>query len=376
MRILFFSYVSNQTSGVGNRVYYLSRELAKLNHEVIVLTKNGEYIENLNNLSILYGSRKYPNIPPVPIFNVAIFQIEAYKLLKQISNGVDLIDFQHVHFSPIINFLNENIVSKSLLTMHGTEIGLSKIKEKRSFLSINLSIFEKNSISKIKKIIAITNFVKKEISEYYGFPSNRIEVIPNGIDCDEFKNLKSLGLKEKYGITNLILTLGGFSIRKGTHILIQALSKINVKDWYLAIAGPSNKITKKNIYKMIEDLEIRKDRIIEIPFLSRKKLLSLLNEADIFIHPAIYEPQGIAVLEAMAAGKAIIASKVGGLPEILGDAGILIQPDLKELKEAIELFLQNKDLRNKYGFLAKERARIFDWKNIAKEYEKRILNNN
>jgi len=372
-RILFISYVSNQHSGVGNRVYYLSRELAKKGHEVHVITKQGEYVSNEVNAYYVQIPKHIFKIPPVPLPQVSIFNLLAYKKFEEIKHRIkpDLIDVQHVHVSPIVHMIKER--DNLAITCHGTEIGLLNLE--RSYLSlVNLinSEYEKNIFKKTRTVIAVSDYIKKEIINYYDLQSNKIITIHNGIDLKEFNAVKIIGLKDKLGVSNIILFMGGFSKRKGIHILLKALAKIKEKDWVLIIVGGGDLKSKKEIIDLINSLNI-KNKIINISNISRELLKSILFEADIFVHPALYEPFGIAVLEAMATGKAIIATRTGGIPEILANAGLLINVSSEELKNALEMLISDVELGKKYSKLAKERAKIFNWANIAEKYNSYLL---
>jgi glycogen(starch) synthase len=372
-RILFISYVSNQHSGVGNRVYYLSRELAKKGHEVHVITKQGEYVSNEVNAYYVQIPKYIFKIPPVPLPQVSIFNLLAYKKFEEIKHKIkpDLIDVQHVHVSPIVNMIREK--DNLAITCHGTEMGLFNLD--RSYLSlVNLinSEFEKNIFKKSKAVIAVSDYIKKEIMNYYDLQSNKIITIHNGIDLKELYDMKRIGLKDKLGVSNIILFMGGYSKRKGIHILLKALAKIKEKDWALIIIGGGDLKSKKEIMNLINSLNI-KNKIINFSNISRELLKSILFEADIFVHPALYEPFGIAVLEVMATGKAIIATRTGGIPEILANAGILINVSSEELKNALELLISDAELRKKYFKLAKERAKIFDWTHITEKYNSYLL---
>jgi len=372
-RILFISYVSNQHSGVGNRVYYLSRELAKKGHEVHVITKQGEYVSNEVNAYYVQIPKHIFKIPPVPLPQVSLFNLLAYKKFEEIKHRIkpDLIDVQHVHVSPIVHMIKER--DNLAITCHGTEIGLLNLE--RSYLSlVNLinSEYEKNIFKKTRTVIAVSDYIKKEIINYYDLQSNKIITIHNGIDLKEFNAVKIIGLKDKLGVSNIILFMGGFSKRKGIHILLKALAKIKEKDWVLIIVGGGDLKSKKEIIDLINSLNI-KNKIINISNISRELLKSILFEADIFVHPALYEPFGIAVLEAMATGKAIIATRTGGIPEILANAGLLINVSSEELKNALEMLISDVELGKKYSKLAKERAKIFNWANIAEKYNSYLL---
>jgi glycosyltransferase involved in cell wall biosynthesis len=377
-RILFISYVSNQHSGVGNRVYYLSRELAKKGHEVHVITKQGEYVSNEVNAYYVQIPKHIFKIPPVPLPQVSIFNLLAYKKFEEIKYKInpDLIDVHHVHVSPIVHMIKER--DNLAITCQGTEIGLFNLS--RNYLSlVNLvnSRFEKSTFEKSKTIIVSSDFLKKELINYYNLPSHKIVTVHNGIDIKEYEisNIRKINLKDKLGVLNLILFVGGFSRRKGLHILLKALAEIKEKDWYLIIIGGGDLKSRKEFINLINSLNI-KNKIIILPFIpSRKRELfkSILFEADIFVHPALYEPFGIAILEAMATGRAIIATRIGGIPEILANAGLLINVSSEELKNALELLISDLELRKKYSMLAKERAKIFDWTQIAEKYNSYLL---
>jgi len=371
-RILFISYASNQHSGVGNRVYYLSRELAKKGHEVHVITKQGEYVSKEVNAYYVQIPKHILKIPPVPLPQVSIFSLLAYKKFEEIKHKIkpDLIDVQHVHVSPFVNMMKEK--DHLVITCHGTEIGLFNLE--RNYLSlVNLinSKFEKDIFRKSKIVIAVSDYIKKEIMNYYNLQSNKIITIHNGIDLDEFNNIRKIGLKDKLGVSNIIIFLGGFSKRKGIHILTKALAEIKEKDWVLIIIGSGDLRSKKEINNLSYFLNI-KNKILNFSSVSRELLKSILFEADIFVHPSLYEPFGIAILEAMVMGKAIIASRIGGIPEMLANAGILIKPSSEELRKALELLISDTELRKKYTKLAKERAKIFDWTRISEKYIKVI----
>jgi len=368
MRITFVSYVCNRYSGVGNRVYYLSKTLASKGHEVYVVTRKGQEIPQVVNSLLVDWLEILQRMPPVPLPQVTIFNLSIRKILNSIANLQDIIDFQHVHITMLPGFLED----KAILTCHGTEYGLSTLSSKKTSIIATITLnYEINTFKRFKKIITISNYVKNEIINNYNL-NKEIYVIPNGIDFNEFQNIRKIGLKDKFGVDKLLLFLGGYSYRKGFHILIEALARVK-GDWKLIIisSGSSkDKIKAKSLFKKY-NLE---SKIINFENLEREKLKSILNEADIFIHPALYEPFGIAVLEAMASGNAVIASKGGGLPEVVGNAGILIEPNVSELTKAIQVLLDDEMLRKKYSLLAKERAKLFDWNNIANLYIESIKN--
>lgn len=104
--------------------------------------------------------------------------------------------------------------------------------------------------------------------------------------------------------------------------------------------------------------------------MNRETLKSLFVKADIHANPAIYEPTGIAILEAMESKKPVIASAMGGIPEKVGEAGISMAPDQPvEPSRSIELFLENPEMRSRYSKLAPDSAITYEWWNIATRSE-------
>jgi len=369
MRITFVSYVCNRYSGVGNRVYYLSKTLASKGHEVYVVTRKGQEIPERVNPLLVNWLEDLQRIPPVPLPQVTIFNLLVRGILKGLAGKQDIIDIQHIHMTILPDFLE----NEAVLTCQGTEYGLSTLNSKKTSIVRKITLnLEINTFKKVKKIIAASNYIKNEIINNYNL-NKRIDVIPNGINYEEFQNINRIRLKEKLGVDNILLFLGGYSYRKGFHILMESLSRIH-GNWKLIIAGPESSKTRilaKFLFKKY-NLE---NRIIDLGEIrEREKLKIILNEADIYIHPALYEPFSVAVLEALASGKAIVASNRGGTPEAIGDAGILIEPNASELAKAIQALLDDEELRKKYSLLAKERAKLFDWNNIANLYIESLKN--
>lgn len=359
-------------------MFYLSRELGKLGHEVIVLTGQGEYTSAENVEANFVSRHRIPLIPPVPLTNVVIFDLQAYvKVVPALMRDRDIIiDIQHVHLSPLVNLLGVSgtYTKNILLTLHGTERGLYIVQNQRRLRALTTvtSKLEEKVVNIAGHVISISNFVRKEIVRYYGVPGHKISVVPNGIDVKEFENIRPLHFKDKLGTNTVILHVGGLSLRKGTDILIKALSLLQQEDWRLVIVGSGPVRERKYVLDLISRLGLR-DRVVMLTSMNRETLKSLFADADIYVHPAIYEPQGIAILEAMASKRPIIASATGGIPEMVGKAGILVAPNRPaELARSIELLVENSEMRSRYSELAFERAVTYDWKNIATKYERTV----
>jgi len=376
-RILFISYVSNQHSGVGNRVYYLSRELAKKGHEVHVITKQGEYVSNEVNAYYVQIPKHIFKIPPVPLPQVSIFNLLAYKKFEEIKHKIkpDLIDVQHVHVSPIVHIIKEK--NNLVLTCHGTEIGRTIGMYGR--IPIGLiqftSTIEKYTFSKLNRIIAVSTRVKKELIDYYNVSKEKILLIPNGIDISEFKNKQesNRNFHSKFNADYILINVGGYSKIKGIYEVIKALKHIRDLNWIFIVIGKGPRKDLILVKKLLKQYDLD-NRILLLGSLKKELVKNIVQEADVYLHPSLYESFGIAVLEAMALKKPIVASRIDSLEELVNDAGILVNVgDISGLVNAIRNLLEDSELRKNLAQKAYERALKYDWINIANTYSE-ILN--
>lgn len=218
-----------------------------------------------------------------------------------------------------------------------------------------LNIFTKemgNIVNRSDGIITVSEYSKEDISKDFNYPKEKIFVThlaSEDIYRPLEKKLSSDILKTYYGLSpNYILYVGGFSPRKNIVGLIQAFGRIIdklPKDINLVIAGTKGK--SYVIYKeCAEKLKIS-DRVIFPGFISMDHMPYLYNSAALFVYPSFYEGFGLPPIEAMACGIPVITSNVTSIPEIVGDAALLFNPNETEtLSEKIYEVLTNKELKD------------------------------
>jgi glycosyltransferase involved in cell wall biosynthesis len=211
--------------------------------------------------------------------------------------------------------------------------------------------------------------VSKDMMKYYrekGVEKKKMRLIYNGVDTERYRYVKkSKRLK--------ILFVGNLVERKGVLYLIRAFNEIKsqLPGAELFIVGRKNE--KSDYVK-----ELRRNSTEGVTFtgtVTEEELIRHYQSANILVHPALYEAFGMTLVEAMSCGTPVIATKVGGIPEVLGDAGILIKP--KNVEEIVKSVLKLADNRKLYDNLAKRsRERVehhFSWEsvsqNLAKVYE-------
>jgi glycosyltransferase involved in cell wall biosynthesis len=206
------------------------------------------------------------------------------------------------------------------------------------------------------RIVAVSNEVKEGMLKYK-IPGEKIRVIDNGISLERFeKNAETRKMKTLLGFeekTRVIGTVGSLVIEKGHIYLLEAARQILdvVKDLKFLIIGGGP--LRKALEEKSEELGIKKDVIF---MGQRKDIPELLTAMDIFVLPSIKEGLPVALLEAMAAKRPIVATRVGAIPRVIGnkDIGILIEPkNINELRDAIMNLINDprrRDLLAREGF--------------------------
>lgn len=231
----------------------------------------------------------------------------------------------------------------------------------------------KQAVEKADRIIVISKHTKKDLIEYYNCPEEKIVVTYLG--CDErFKVIEDSGqieaVKKKYKIDKpFIFNVGSIEPRKNISGLIEAYSTIDEKyrkSFDLVIAGGKGWLNS-DIYRRVGELKL-KDRVKFIGYVDDEDLPYLYNAAEVFAYPSFYEGFGLPILEAMACGCPVIASNVSSMPEVSGDATILINPEKTDmLKIAIESVLKNDSKRKSMKKKGLKQAGKFSWEKCAKE---------
>ncbi|HOC14501.1 MAG TPA: glycosyltransferase family 4 protein [Propionicimonas sp.] len=172
---------------------------------------------------------------------------------------------------------------------------------------------------------------------------DRLCVVPNGVDANHF----AASGRPARGAELRVIFVGRVVPDKGVHVLLEAVRRLGRKDLAVTIVGRPGFAAEAPLSRYEQELRRTArsvpGRVRFASFVERSALPSVLHKADVAVVPSVWpEPFGLTVLEAMAAGAATIASRIGGIPEAGGDAAILIAPgDSAELATALEIFLED-----------------------------------
>ncbi|MBU5590275.1 glycosyltransferase family 4 protein [Clostridium sp. MSJ-4] len=227
-------------------------------------------------------------------------------------------------------------------------------------------------ISSCNGIITVSECSKRDILRFFPMDPDKIIVTPLAAD-KKYKPLNKTAcrniLYEKFGIDKkFILYLGGFSPRKNVKGLIEAFNKIYKdldEDYELVILG-SLKDEGLSLLTLVEEMNI-KSKVHFLGFVEEDMLPIFYNACQCFVYPSLYEGFGLPPLEAMSCGAIVISSNTTSIPEVVLDAGYLINPyDSLNISEAIFNVLSNEELRNELSLKAKKRAAEFSWSQTAK----------
>lgn len=265
-------------------------------------------------------------------------------------------------------FLN-NIIKfkKTVVTCHDL-IPLVFEKDKSFFLKFNIK-----GLKKAARIITVSNYSKQDIIKHLSYPENKIDVVYNAVDHNLYYPKRSKEILKKYGISQenkIILYVGSEQKRQNFEFLIKGFSELkkSMPNITLVKAGKAqDEKSRKDIIKLINQLGLSGD-IVFTEYVSNEDLARWYNAADVFVYPCLYAGFSIPPLEAMACGTPVITSNTTSLPEVIGDAGIMINPqDLNQLTESIKNILSDKLLWQSFSAKGLSRAKLFTWQRAAEK---------
>ncbi|MCK4352412.1 glycosyltransferase family 4 protein [candidate division WOR-3 bacterium] len=357
--------IYKELDGIGRFGINLLRELAHLDsfNEYIVY-KNPEM-----NSSIV----SKPNFTE-RIINIPRFTIKEQVVLPEIFKKDKLDIFHCLH-----NVLPVFYYGKSIVTIYDIMTiafpwfyeAFPLIKRYIGFFYFKLSVGL--SAKKASKVIVTSKYTKKEVMRYLNLEREKVKICSAAVD-KVFKPINDNNLLnnvlEKYKISeSFILYTGNFKPYKNLKRIIKAydlLLKRRRPLPKLVIGGYDKKYEKPiKEFVMKNGLE---EEIVFTGYIERNDLPLLMNQALFFVFPSIYEGFGLPPLEAMACGTPVITSNTSSLPEVVGDAAVLVNPyNIKEIADAIENVLTNKKLREKLISKGLERVKLFSWEKCAKE---------
>lgn len=281
-------------------------------------------------------------------------------------------DVVHLHFTYPPYSLLTTLPFPIVITAHGLTTTLLKLGlsyPKKNYFSFMLETFyEKKALNKANSIIAVSEWIKTEIIDIIG-PNFKVVYIPNGINAtfDEINNMPN---NLSCHVSHPIIFYAGRLIKiKNVSMLIKSLYDVKKKmpSIHLCIAGDGPQLT--NLQKLVDKLDLC-DNVHFLGFLPNDELKKFMLASDVFVLPSKIENCPCVILEALEAGTPVIASNVGGIPDILGygEYGILFNPeDVQDLTKSIVSLLSDSKLQKELSEKGIRRVQEYLWDDIAKE---------
>lgn len=301
-----------------------------------------------------------------------------FALLKFSPEIIHCADHQYMILTSVIyKFFKPGV--KLILSFHTDTIRSFSISDserdtrhRRSFKNIILEW----AINKCDFVFSVSGYLTKAIIKELDIRKS-IKIIPTGVILKEPEMSQAEEFKKRFnldGFYPILSTIGGFEWEwkvAGIKLLLESFKLLGCQKGKLIIVGDGK--YREFIERVILELSLQ-DKVVLTGYLDNPFLA--LAVSDIYCHMALREAVGIAILEAMAMGKPIVAVKKGGIPEIIRDRvnGLLVEPSVIEVVEAIKLLLDNEHLRKKIGENARYIARSqYNWDKFADEYAEFIL---
>jgi alpha-maltose-1-phosphate synthase len=390
MKALFLTneYPPHIYGGAGVHVGYLSRELAK-SIEVEVRCFGDQLSLGTN--------------PVVRGFSIETDNYTCPKPLRSVFGAVQrCLDFNteniradivhchtwYSHFGGILAKLNYGI--PLVITVHSLE-PLRPWKREQLGGGYDFSVWlEKTALEMADAVIAVSNGTKADLERLFQIKPDRLHVIYNGIDLDEYRPIAATDALVRYGIDPrrpYLLFVGRITRQKGIIYLTRAIQYMDPGFQIVLCAGaPDTPQIAAEMKAAVSDAQAKRSGIIWIEEMVDQKVVhQLYAGAAVFCCPSIYEPFGIINLEAMACETAVVASAVGGIKEVVvdGETGFLvpveqmtespfepIDPEKfeRDLAARINELMANAELQKKFGRAGRKRAEEkFGWAAIAQE---------
>lgn len=323
-----------------------------------------------NRYTVYLGEKRFPAAPPL---DVRLSRLPTVKplvriLWEQIAQPLalrrDRIDLLHAlafvapYFSPC----------PSVITVYD----LSFLRLPEGFKRLNrlyLSHLTRRSARRARRIIAISESTKRDIVRLLRVSEDKVDVVYCGVD-ERFRLLDEAQVAEfrrRRGLPErMILFLGTLEPRKNVGRLIEAYARLEREGVGLVIAGARG-WRYDEIFSQVEAMGLS-NRVLFPGYVPEEEKALWYNAAEVFVFPSLYEGFGLPPLEAMTCGTPVITSNVSSLPEVVGEAGLTVDPrDVEALATAMRRVLRDAGLRRMMSEQGQQQAKRFSWSRTARE---------
>jgi starch synthase len=234
---------------------------------------------------------------------------------------------------------------------------------------------ERTAVEAATAVVAVSDGMRTDILKAYpAVPPERVRVIRNGIDSGQYAPDPGTDVLDRYGVDPgrpYVIFVGRVTRQKGLPVLLRAAASLDPGAQLVLCAGQADTPElAAEVDELVARLTATRSGVVLISgMLAKPEVIQLLSHARVFACPSVYEPLGIVNLEAMACGAAVVASRVGGIPEVVadGETGLLVPPDdPAALAAALNELVRDGERASAMGRKGRERAAAeFSWTTIA-----------
>ena len=384
--MLTWEYPPRIVGGIARVVHDLSKRLIKDGHEVTVVTyrDNASVPEYENDKGVnVYRVDNYMIHPNNFVDWIMQLNFNMMAKATEIINKEGGFDVIHAH-DWLVTYAAKSLKNAYdipiVATIHATEAGRNSGIHDDTQRYINdtewLLTYEAT------EVIVNSNYMKNELQRLFGLPFDKINVIPNGINLNNFVGIeRDYDFRRQYAMDNekIILYVGRLVYEKGIQHLIAAMPKIlsNYNDAKLIIVGKGGMLDELKAETSNLGLD---NKVYFTGYMDSKKIQKMYKCADVAVFPSTYEPFGIVALEAMLAGVPTVVSDIGGLDEIVlhGVDGMKSYAgNANSIADSVTTLLYDHQLATNVSKKAKQKVKEqFNWEKIAQDthftYEKAI----
>lgn len=349
MKIAMVGQFPPHIGGVGVHIHSLSKELVRQGHEVYVITYPHKNIRDIDGIHVI--GTKGINIPGL---RALTFKKNAKKALEKLIDEVD-IDIIHGHYlfpaGAAAVEVGKKRGIKTYVTAHGSD--MFEVYKKQSFMRPTI----KKVLKDADRVFAVSEALKHEIiaTGVVGI-ADKTRIYWNSVDINKFRDVEDNTLIREFNLPMkpIVLFVGNLIKRKNVESLLEA-KKLAKTDYQLVVVGDGP------LLKSLKE-KVKNENIYNVVFTgARNDIERLIPACDMLVLPSFSESFGLVLIEALACGKPVIGSDVGGIREIISPSiGLLIDPHSPStIANAIEKIFNDDDLRNLFKSNARGRAEDF-----------------
>lgn len=357
--ILVWGFPPKRLAGAEIAAYNIARHLARKGYEVHVITSLDK---GLPKEGVEQGFHVHRiGFPKIKFLGIAIFRFKILLTLRKVNP--DLVHGQGTGISWSAFFAKKLLKKPYIVWRRGIDIGLDGLFTRP---------LSRLVIKKADAVIALTEDMKREIQ---AINNREVLVIPNGIDFERFHNLSRDEMRYKLQAgadERLVVFVGRFRPEKGVRYLIEAMEIIRRKSQNVRLILIGEGPEEEDLKRLVEQLNLR-DCIDFLGQVPNEEVPHYMAASDVFVLPSLAEGFPNVILEAMASGLAIVATKVSGLPEIIEDGGngfLVESKNSEQIAEKVLLLLNDDELRERISKNNREKAEDYSWESVIERLEK------